>query len=462
MADDTEYQTRLEEAEVQWRDKYNQADRDRMAKSGEAMPDGAYPIADADDLHNAIHTVGLGSAGHGAIKAHIIKRAKALKLTAQLPESWGVETKEATVPAVAKRQFNLREYEVPHLAYMEVRSAEVGDSVSVGLRGYPSTCGDGYDVSDWLGEYRETIAHSAFGKTLSESKYIPLLLDHRGDVMAAYHTEQNHTMDLAEDGRGLLMDASLDTVENATSRTVASGVRRGDLSKMSFAFQGVKDTWNADFTERTVEEARVFDVSVVKSPANAMTSVGLRADMIDWLGREGVATLVSTREAFDDLIQEQSFEAFEPWAEKSILVFRSIDEYLTRAYPYAGRARTIRLMDIMTEVRSGKQISSANEHMLRSSLEALSQADNALKQVAGASAEAQMAINTVLGDTVAMQGGEKVANDGGLDTGKLNDGNPVLPNDGGGPRSNIKIPESVRKAQRELELMRLRNQKGRK
>jgi HK97 family phage prohead protease len=340
---------------------------------------------------------------------------------------------------------------------MEIRSAVTaeGDPVSIGLRGYASTTGDSYEVSDWLGEYRETINPGAFGKTLKESKYIPLLLDHRGDVLAAYHEGDNHTMDVAEDKRGLLIDASLDTIENATSRTVASGVKRGDLSKMSFAFQAVKDSWSEDFAERGVDECRVFDVSVVKSPANPMTSVGLRSDMVDWLGREGVATLFATRQALESLIETRSFEDFEPWAEKSLQVFRSVDEYMVRAYPYAGRARTFQVYDILLEVRAGKQISSANEHMLRTSLEALAQADNALKQVAGASGSAQLAIGTVLGDTVAMQGGEKVTNDGGIDTGKLNDGNPVLPNDGAGPRNAI--PSSVQKAVEEVKAMKLRH-----
>lgn len=70
-------------------DKYKQADRDRMAKSGEAMPDGSYPIADAEDLDNAIHAVGRGSGDHDAIRRHIIKRAKALGLSSKIPGNWG-------------------------------------------------------------------------------------------------------------------------------------------------------------------------------------------------------------------------------------------------------------------------------------------------------------------------------------------------------------------------------------
>jgi ATP-dependent protease ClpP protease subunit len=69
-------------------DKYKQADRDRMAKSGEAMPDGSYPIADEEDLDNAIHAVGRGGDGHDAIRRHIIKRAAALGLSSKIPDNW--------------------------------------------------------------------------------------------------------------------------------------------------------------------------------------------------------------------------------------------------------------------------------------------------------------------------------------------------------------------------------------
>ena len=66
----------------------NTADRKKMAASGVAMPDGSYPIPDESHLKAAIHAVGRGSAPHASIRAHIVKRAKALGLTNLLPDSW--------------------------------------------------------------------------------------------------------------------------------------------------------------------------------------------------------------------------------------------------------------------------------------------------------------------------------------------------------------------------------------
>lgn len=90
------YQPRIDLASVDGQpilnaEKYSQADRDSMAKSGEAMEDGSYPIRDAEDLGNAIEAVGEGNAPHDTIRRHIIKRAHALGLSSRIPESWSAD-----------------------------------------------------------------------------------------------------------------------------------------------------------------------------------------------------------------------------------------------------------------------------------------------------------------------------------------------------------------------------------
>lgn len=93
---------------VQNADKYKQDDRDRMAKSGEAMPDGSYPIADAEDLDNAIHAVGRGNADHDSIRRHIIKRAKALGLSERIPDNWNADGSiESSSPSNELADFSL-------------------------------------------------------------------------------------------------------------------------------------------------------------------------------------------------------------------------------------------------------------------------------------------------------------------------------------------------------------------
>lgn len=63
-------------------------ERKKLAGEGKALPDGSFPIANRQDLRNAIQAY--GRAGDKAkAKAHIIRRAKALGLEGLLPEGWG-------------------------------------------------------------------------------------------------------------------------------------------------------------------------------------------------------------------------------------------------------------------------------------------------------------------------------------------------------------------------------------
>jgi len=65
---------------------YSTAQREDMADSGEALPDGSYPIADREDLENAIKAYGRAKDQSAAAK-HIAKRARALGLAELIPDT---------------------------------------------------------------------------------------------------------------------------------------------------------------------------------------------------------------------------------------------------------------------------------------------------------------------------------------------------------------------------------------
>lgn len=66
---------------------YSSEQRQALADKGEALADGSYPIADKEDLRNAVQAIGRASDPAKA-KAHIIKRARALGCMDELPEDW--------------------------------------------------------------------------------------------------------------------------------------------------------------------------------------------------------------------------------------------------------------------------------------------------------------------------------------------------------------------------------------
>jgi phage head maturation protease len=66
---------------------FDAADRKQMAESGEAMPDGSFPIKTKQDVENAIHLAGKAKDPEKA-KAHIKARAKALGAEDLIPDTW--------------------------------------------------------------------------------------------------------------------------------------------------------------------------------------------------------------------------------------------------------------------------------------------------------------------------------------------------------------------------------------
>jgi hypothetical protein len=67
--------------------KFSSNSRDKMGKSGVAMPDGSFPIPDKDALRRAIQAIGRAK-NPAAAKAHIKKRAKALGASDMIPSNW--------------------------------------------------------------------------------------------------------------------------------------------------------------------------------------------------------------------------------------------------------------------------------------------------------------------------------------------------------------------------------------
>lgn len=168
----------------------------------------------------------------------------------------------------------------PHV--LEVRAwsgVEIRESKSAeGLRvvGYASTYEQPYPI--WGGPanggFNEIIKAGAFDKSVRERDDVRFLLNHDGVPLAR---TKSGTMTLEADDVGLLVDADLDP----TSPIVAglrSAMERGDMDQMSFAFEVTRQTWSPDYSERHINEVRLFDVSVVTYPANDQTMAMIGAD----------------------------------------------------------------------------------------------------------------------------------------------------------------------------------------
>lgn len=88
-----------EEVVTEFRD-VSQQERDDLKDEGKALDDGSFPIANEEDLRNAIQSVGRAKDPEKA-KRHIKKRAKDLDAEGLIPDDWAVVTEEFSGDAVA-------------------------------------------------------------------------------------------------------------------------------------------------------------------------------------------------------------------------------------------------------------------------------------------------------------------------------------------------------------------------
>jgi HK97 family phage prohead protease len=116
----------------------------------------------------------------------------------------------------------------------------------------------------------EKIAPGAFRGSLKQRNDIKLLWNH--DTGQVLGSTRAGTLSLIEDERGLRVKAQL---PNTTlGRDTAELIRRGDVDSMSFGFSVPRngDSWNSDGTERTLNQVRLHEVSIVAFPAYTATA----------------------------------------------------------------------------------------------------------------------------------------------------------------------------------------------
>jgi HK97 family phage prohead protease len=125
-------------------------------------------------------------------------------------------------------------------------------------------------MQDFLGDYSEVVRTGAFARTLAEGADVPFKLNHNGMTLAR---TKSGTMRLAEDTRGLHVEADLDPA-NGQVRDIRSAMERGDLDEMSFAFRVTHQEWSPDWTQRDITEVDLNkgDVSIVNYGANPHTA----------------------------------------------------------------------------------------------------------------------------------------------------------------------------------------------
>jgi hypothetical protein len=124
------------------------------------------------------------------------------------------------------------------------------------------------------GMFREVIKPGAFRDAVGRDDVV-FLVNHDGLPLAR---TRSGTLTLKEDKKGLYIESELDS-NDPDVRQIIPKMKRGDMDKMSFAFSPVVQSWDdsGETPLRSVEEAALFDVSIVTNPAYEGTEIGLRS-----------------------------------------------------------------------------------------------------------------------------------------------------------------------------------------
>lgn len=170
----------------------------------------------------------------------------------------------------------------------EVRLEEDG---SVIVDGYATVYDYAYDVMGGAPYgWSETIARGAATKSVQERDNVGLLINHDSATALGLPVAANWagTLELESDRRGLRMEGSV-APGDVVSDFLIRRLERREADAMSLAFRVIRQEWNDDYTERTITELALVDVSVVNYPANPATIAQVRNERIDQLESQRVA-----------------------------------------------------------------------------------------------------------------------------------------------------------------------------
>ena len=219
---------------------------------------------------------------------------------------WGIDP---TDPGPARRWLEreaerIREEEGRSMTGMETRTFTVDDlevreaPEGMSFEGYAAVFNS---PSEPL-PFTETIAPGAFARSLKSRNNVFLLVNH--DAARPLASTRSKTMTLEEDGRGLLVKATLPDTTDGRDLAVllGGGGNPRVIDSMSFGFSVPRggDKWNEDGSQRTLQQVRLHETSIVAFPAYRQTSAAVRSlDMLAEATGEDADALNGALEALE-------------------------------------------------------------------------------------------------------------------------------------------------------------------
>lgn len=150
------------------------------------------------------------------------------------------------------------------------------------IEGYPVVYDKPAVIHDWDGDFTEYIDRGALDNCdLTDVRFF---VNHDGNgitLARSRRNNENSTMQLTPDDKGLHMRAVLDVDNNQQARALYSAIQRGDVDGMSFCFTVDRDEWSGLDTDNPTRHIKAIkwirEVSAVNEPAYPDTSISARS-----------------------------------------------------------------------------------------------------------------------------------------------------------------------------------------
>ena len=161
------------------------------------------------------------------------------------------------------------------------RSEDTGDPI--GFKGKAIV----FNSPTWIGSrnwgFWEQIAPGSVTKTIDEHD-IRFVQNHDPNLLLARNKAGTLRLNATDDA----LEVDADMAPTTYARDLALLLERGDISQMSFAFEIISETRSIADDDKdmwTVNEMKLYDVSVVTYPAYEDTEAGLRGEAFAQLCR---------------------------------------------------------------------------------------------------------------------------------------------------------------------------------
>lgn len=163
-----------------------------------------------------------------------------------------------------------REYRAVVMPFLPAQEKRIDTEYYV--EGYATTFDKPYELYDFDGvKYYEIIDRHALDN--ADMSDVIMQYDHEGKVLAR---QSNNTLGIETNDNGLFIFADLS--KSNASKDLYTEIDNGLVTKMSWAFTVLEDSYNQQTHTRTILKVKkVYDVSAVSIPANAGTEISARS-----------------------------------------------------------------------------------------------------------------------------------------------------------------------------------------